>query len=61
MVFPFRRQKTLEEAQEENDRLGIELSIAQKRDAIKGLKARGLSLKDFGNSIRAAILYLKNH
>ncbi len=62
MVFSFGRNKSIEERQEENERLDIELSIEQKRALMRKLKADGLSVnKTFGGSMRAAWLWFKSH
>ena len=55
---PFQRKPTLEEAQEEDARLDIELSIEQKKAALRKLKEAGLSPKSFG-SWRAIINWLR--
>lgn len=60
MVFPFSRKKDIEELQEENERADVELSVEQKKLAIKKLKAAGLSTKSFG-SWREILNWLKTH
>ena len=58
MTFnPFSRQKSLDEAQEdkerldtEDERLGVEVSIAKKKLMIRELKKRGLTAKHFGDT-----------
>jgi hypothetical protein len=61
MPLPWEK-KTLEETQEEDERLSVQLSIAQKKAMIAKLRANGLSVKrDFGGSIKAAIQWLKAH
>jgi len=52
-------KRTLEEAQEENERLDVELSVAQKRAAIAKLKENGLSGKSFGWNWRAIWAWFK--
>lgn len=68
MPFGFEKKRTLEEAQEENERLQVEaeiedkqLSIAQKRAAILRLKQAGLTPKDFGGKWSAVVEWLKTH
>ncbi len=58
---PFAKKLTLDEAQEENERLDTELSIEQKRAAIKKLKAAGLTAKSFGFDWRAIRNWIKTH
>ena len=61
MPIPFlQRKKTLDESQEENERLDMELSITQKRVAIAKLKEAGLKKEDFG-SWRAIWRWVKEH
>jgi len=69
LELPFlKRTKDLPELEEENERLeaedknvGLQMSIAQKRKTIDGLKARGLSMSHFGNSFQRAVQWLKSH
>jgi len=49
MVFSFGRRKTKEELQEDDERLDIELSVAQKRAALKKAKEYGVSRSNFGS------------
>lgn len=68
-----KKQKTTQEIEEETERLeaedrkaGIELSIAQKRQAAALLKQRGLSINHFGgagdeSSWQKALHWLKTH
>lgn len=70
---PFRKEKSLSELEEENERLegedrnlGTQLSIAQKKMAIAELKKRGLSPKHFGDTAlgstwKRIISWLKTH
>lgn len=60
MPFPWSK-KTLEEAQEENERLEIEYSVEQKRAAIRKLKAAGLTGESFGWNWRSIMNWFKNH
>jgi len=53
----FKRSKSLSELEEDEERLegedrnlGMQLSIAQKKVAIRELKKRGLTPKHFGNT-----------
>lgn len=55
------RSKSLDELQEENERAEVELSLAQKRAAIKKLKEAGLSGKSFGWDWRAIWQWFKTH
>ena len=69
----FKRQKSLEELEEENEVLeaedkqaGLKLSIAQKRELVKRLKDRGLTPAHFGNTSLTEtwtkiIQWLKSH
>ena len=69
MTFnPFSRQKTASEMEEESERLGAEderlgtqLSIAQKRVAIAELKKRGLTPKHFSFDWTKIVQWLKTH
>ncbi len=69
MIFnPFRRQETLSEVEEkkerltaENEQLGTQLSITQRRVAIKELKKRGLTPKHFSFDWTKIIQWLKTH
>ena len=61
MNLPWQKQKTLEEAQQENERLDVELSIAQKRAMLAKLKANGLTTRDFGGSLKKAWQWFKTH
>lgn len=45
----FKKEKTLSELEEEDEKLEVELSVTQKRQAIAELKKRGLKPKHFGN------------
>ena len=54
------RKMSLEEAQEENEKLDIELSIQQKRVAIAKLKEAGLSKENF-SSWRSLWHWYKTH
>ncbi len=57
----FKRKRTLEEAQEEDERLNVDLSIEQKRAAIKRLKEAGLTGKSFGWNWSAIKEWLRTH
>ena len=60
--MPFwKPSRTLEESQEDNERLEVELSIEQKRAAIKKLKESGLTPKSFGGSWRSILAWLRTH
>jgi hypothetical protein len=61
MPLPWERKRTLEEVQAENERLDVELSVEQKRAAIKKLKENGLTPKSFGGSWQSIIKWLKTH
>lgn len=54
-------QKTLEELQEEDELLSTEVSIEEKREAIRRLKQEGLSPKHFGGNWSAIKNWLRNH
>ncbi len=67
MPNPFKRIPSLSEIEEETERkqaenelVGTELSIAQKRALIAELKKRGLSAKHFGFDYGKIIKWLKN-
>ncbi len=51
----------MEEGREEDERLSTELSIEQKRAAIKRLKAAGLTAKSFGFDWNAILRWIKSH
>ena len=57
----FNKKKPLEELEEENERLDVELSVAQKREAIARLKKRGLTPKHFNFDFKRIINWLKTH
>ena len=61
MPFGFNRQKTLDELSEENERAEVELSLAQKRAAIKRLKEANLTGKSFGWNWSAIRAWLRSH
>ncbi len=56
-----KKEKSLEELEEENERVSQELSLAQKQAAIKRLKQAGLTPKSFGNRWSAILAWLKSH
>lgn len=61
-TLPWQKQhRTLEEAQAEDELATVELSLAQKRAAIKRLEAAGLSGKTFNWNWTAIKAWLKNH
>lgn len=59
------RRKTMTELEDENEHLEMELSVAQKRQALKELSKRGLSREHFGRdepgTWRKIIQWLKTH
>ena len=57
----FRGTKSLEELQEQDESLTSEVSIAEKRAAIKRLKQEGLSPKHFGFNWSAIREWIKSH
>jgi hypothetical protein len=57
----FKKEKQLSELEEEDERLGVELSIAQKNKAIAELKQRGLTPQHFGNNWSRILQWLKTH
>ncbi len=59
--LPWQHQKSFEEAQEEDERLGVELSIEQKRAAIRKLKQAGLTGKSFGWNWASIKEWLRTH
>ena len=59
-ILFMQRKMSLEEAQEENEKLDIELSIQQKRVAIAKLKEAGLSKENF-SSWRSLWHWYKTH
>lgn len=61
MRNPLVPHKSLEEMQEESERLDAEISLEQKREVIRRLKGEGLTLKTFGGSVRAAMKWLREH
>jgi hypothetical protein len=65
---PFRKVKSLAELEDETDKLeaedenlGRELSITQKRVAIAQLKKRGLAPKHFGFDYKKIWQWLRSH
>lgn len=61
MTTLFRRQKSIDELQAENDKVDLELSLAQKQAAIQKLKQAGLTPKDFGGRWKEIAAWLRNH
>lgn len=61
MQNPFRHQRTLDEAQEESERLEVEKSIALNKAEIRKLNASGLTAKSFGFDVKAIKNWLKTH
>jgi len=62
MQIPFiQREKTYEELQAEKERLDVEISVLERRRIAKKLRENGLTLKSFGNNIKEALQWLKNH
>lgn len=64
----FRREKSLSEIEEESEKAraedelaGTQLSLAQKRQAIAELKARGLKPSNFSNNWSRIVQWLKTH
>ena len=57
-----KKKQSLDELQEENDRLEMELSVEQKRAMLAKLRANGLSVnKDFGGKLADAWRWFKSH
>jgi len=57
-----KKKKSLEELQEENDRLEMELSVEQKNAMLAKLRANGLTVKkDFGGRLTDAWRWFKTH
>lgn len=54
-------EKSLTDLEEENEKLEVELSVAQKRSAIAQLKERGLTPKHFGFNWKHILSWLKEH
>ncbi len=54
-------EEDTEKAQAENDLAGAQLSLAQKKEAIRQLKERGLTPKHFGMDFAKIIKFLKEH
>lgn len=55
------KEKTLEELQEEDEKSGVELSIEQKKAALKKLKENNLSGKSFGWNWKSIWNWFKTH
>ena len=55
------QKKTLEQSQEENEQLEVQLSIEQKKAAIKRLQAAGLTGKSFGWNWHSITAWLRTH
>lgn len=59
-MMPWKKQKDLDELEQEELELDKEVSIAQKKAILKRLKSQGLSLQNFGGSLKAAINWLRS-
>jgi len=62
----FKQNQTLAELEEQDEKLDVELSVAQKRAAIAQLKQRGLSPQHFGDTAKPStwqriIDWIKTH
>jgi len=57
----FKKEKSLAELEEEDEKLEVELSVTQKRQAIAELKKRGLTPKHFSFDFKRIINWLKTH
>ena len=56
-----KKELSLEELQEINEKREVQLSVAQKEAAIKKLKDAGLTKQSFGNSWSAIWDWVKKH
>jgi hypothetical protein len=54
-------EEETEHLEAENKKTSVELSVAQKREAIARLKERGLSPKNFSFDFRRILNWLKTH
>jgi len=61
--LPFGKQeKSVEELQEENERLELEYSVEEKKLAIAKMKSAGLNFqRDFGGSLKSLIQWWRTH
>lgn len=59
----FKKEESLSELEEKDEKLEVELSVAQKQRAIAELKKRGLAPKHFGKppDFKRIINWLKTH
>lgn len=55
---PFKKEKTLAELEEEDERLNTELSVSQKKYAIARLKEKGLKPSHFGGDWKRIMNFL---
>jgi monomeric isocitrate dehydrogenase len=60
------RKKSMEELEEENEYMDVQLSIAQKKAAIRQLQAKGGQISDFkekgkGINFKKIIEWIKTH
>ncbi len=56
-----KKDLSIEELQEKDEKASIELSLAQKQAAIKRLKEAGLTPKSFGGNWSAILRWLRTH
>lgn len=54
-------EEETEHLEAENKKTSVELSVAQKREAIARLKERGLAPKHFGFDFKRIVSWLKEH
>jgi len=60
-LLPFnRKEKSLDELEEEDQAEGLKLSIAQKKELERQLKARGVKASAFA-SLSSALKWLRTH
>ena len=60
-TLPWQHKPTLDEALSENEQLEVQLSIEQKKAAIRKLKQNGLTTRSFGDNWAAIRNWLRTH
>jgi hypothetical protein len=55
----FKSEPSIEQLQEKNERAEVELSLEQKRAAIRQLKESGLKPKDFGFNWQSILSWIR--
>lgn len=58
---PFHKEKSLEDLEEEDEKVSHEYSIAQKKALIRAANKRGVNIKSFGGNFSALVKWFKTH